>query len=82
MHRTALPNTMNRTGTAITVSTPNRPPPRLLMERAASAWLGAIVADRPEMQPHWADLDRLTHALVASVTNGISPASLAQAFGD
>ena len=52
------------------------------MERAASAWLGAIAADRPEMQPHWADLDRLTHALVASVTNGISPASLAQAFGD
>ena len=52
------------------------------MERAASAWLGAIASDRPETQPNWADLDRLSHALVASVTNGISPTSLAQAFGD
>ena len=52
------------------------------LERAASAWLGRIAADKPELEAHWAALDRFGHAMLASLTNGMSPASLAQASTD
>jgi polyhydroxyalkanoate synthase len=52
------------------------------LERAASAWLGHIAADKPELEAHWAGLDRFGHAMLASLTNGMSPASLVQASTD
>ena len=69
-----------RTYAAPTASTD--PPAVLPMERAASAWLGRIAADIPELEAHWAGVDRSSRALLASLTNGMSPASLMQAWSD
>ena len=52
------------------------------LERAASSWLGRIAADKPELEAHWAGVDRFGHAMLASLTNGMSPASLVQASTD
>jgi len=52
------------------------------LERAASAWLGHIAADKPELEAHWAQVDRLSHALLANFTNGVSPPSQVQAAID
>lgn len=52
------------------------------MERAARAWLGHIAADKPELEARCAGLDRLGHAMLASLTNGMPPASLVKASTD
>jgi polyhydroxyalkanoate synthase len=57
-------------------------PPTLPLERAASAWLGGIAADTPELEQRWAEVDQFTRALIAAFTAGISPLSLAAAYTD
>jgi len=52
------------------------------IERAASAWLGRIAADKPELEAHLVGVDRLSRSLLASFTNGMSPVSLVQASTD
>ena len=49
------------------ITPPASPEPAAVhpIERAASAWLGRITADKPELEAHWAGLDRLGHAMLA-----------------
>ena len=37
------------------------------LERAASAWLGHIAADKPELEAHWAGVDRFGHAALVGL---------------
>lgn len=73
---------MDTTNHSITVSSSTQAPPTHPLERAASAWLGNIAADKPELEAHWAAVDRLSHAMLASSTGGASPPSLVQAATD
>lgn len=52
------------------------------LERAASTWLGNLAVDKPALEAHWAEVDRLSHALLASFTSGASPPSQVQAAID
>ncbi len=73
---------MDRAPTAIT--TPHREvvPIKHPLERAASAWLGRIAADTPELEARWASLDHMTSAALARLTGGVSPVSVATASAD
>jgi polyhydroxyalkanoate synthase len=51
-----------------------------LLERLASSWLGALAAEAPERPPQ--NIDHFAHALLGSVTQGMSPASLLAAWQD
>ena len=70
------------TRTQIAPSPSTKPAAVHPLERAASSWLGRIAADKPELEAHWAGVDRFGHAMLASLTNGMSPASLVQASTD
>jgi polyhydroxyalkanoate synthase subunit PhaC len=63
--------------TAATTALPAHP-----WERTASAWLGRIAADAPELEARWASLDPTTRAALAQVTGGVSPVSIAAACAD
>ena len=58
------------------------PPPPHPLERAASEWLGRIAAEREDADGRWAEVDRFSHALIASLTDGLSPPALANAWFD
>jgi len=58
------------------------PTPAHPLERAASAWLGCIAAETPELEARWAELDRVGRAVLANLTGGVWPLSLAAAYAD
>ncbi len=73
---------MDRAPDAVTAVQRGAAPPAPALERAASAWLGRIAADAPELESRWASLDSTTRATLAQLTGGISPVSIAAACAD
>lgn len=63
---------LNTTSRTIALSASAMPPTAHPMEHAASAWLGYIAADKPKLEARWAGVDRLSRALLASFSSGIS----------
>ena len=73
---------MDRAPEAVTTPRRNAALPAHPLERAASAWLGQIAADTPELEARWASLDHTTRAALAQLTGGVSPVSIAVASAD
>jgi polyhydroxyalkanoate synthase subunit PhaC len=64
---------------------PRRPTaslPAPLPQRVASAWLGRVAADVPELEPRWSALDHAARAALAKWTGGLSPVSALAAYTD
>ncbi len=73
---------MDRAPDAVTAVQATAAPSAPFLERAASAWLGKISADTPELDARWASLDPTTRAALAQLTGGVSPVSIAAACAD
>ena len=73
---------MDRAPDAVTAVQRTVAPSAPWLERAASAWLGRVSADTPELDARWASLDPTTRAALAQLSGGVSPVSIAAACAD
>ena len=73
---------MDRAPDTVTAALAGATLPTQPLERAASAWLGRIATDTPELEARWASLDHTTRTALAQFSGGVSPVSAALACAD